>query len=426
MCLFPIPNLNYNSVAYKKGVTEFDCGACPECQRKRSNLATLTSVYEARQHVNACMVTLTYDNYARDDKGHFILDPLGHKIENPVDPDLKVNKRDIQLFLKRLRKWYNTVCPGYRIKYRACAEYGSRTHRAHYHVLLFGVRFPDLRYYKKSKRGNVIYTSSILTKLWSHGICTVDSTNVRSAVARYCTKYLAKSRSLETFSLCSHGIGVDALFRDFNGIHYMIDGREYPIPRSVWQLYIFNKYKNVVNFPFDYRYINKYDSRYEFQNLLRENYRNLRDGDSVYLRYCDYWRQRGLEFDQHTIDPRTRLLQLPYNKFRNYITAALGVYDRKREYLRFELAPGSLCGVSKLIRLAYEDQKDLYSRIGVKYPLEYFLNLRGCHLPFLSCPNTASDTDNYHKLDFRLKKGLYSPSVDSFVVAYDKIFGEIT
>ena len=100
MCLFPLPNTNYNSIAYKKGVTEFDCGACPECLKKRSNVWALRSVYECKAHSHNCMITLTYDDFARDDRGNIIG-------ELPVNPDLVVNKRHIQLFIKRLRKWWS-------------------------------------------------------------------------------------------------------------------------------------------------------------------------------------------------------------------------------------------------------------------------------------------------------------------------------
>lgn len=347
MCLLPLPNLNFDSVAYKKGVREFDCGACPECLRKRSNLWALRAVYESRAHSHNCMITLTYDNFIRDSKGRIVG-------ETDVDPDLKVNQRDVQLFIKRLRKWYSTFSDK-PIRYIACAEYGSRTHRAHYHLILFGVRFPDLHFYKKSKRGNQIYMSPILSRLWSHGICTVDSVSVRSAVARYCTKYCAKSRSDETFMLCSHHIGLDGLLRDFNGLNYMIDGREYTIPRVVWEHYItskYSKYRGLINVGnFSPKYVNRDKSLsefsddyfFEYSKKQRCYYRSIRDKDPVYVNYLDYWKKRGQLFESLQNSRRQRILQLDDSKFHFYKVSALECYDKRKSLFVPFVAPGSNC-----------------------------------------------------------------------------------
>jgi hypothetical protein len=46
-------------------------------------------------------------------------------------------KSDVQLFLKRLRK----SLPESKIKYYAVGEYGGKTMRPHYHLILFGADF---------------------------------------------------------------------------------------------------------------------------------------------------------------------------------------------------------------------------------------------------------------------------------------------
>lgn len=178
------------------------------------------------------MVTLTYDSYKE-----------GSTIEElPVDVSLRVNKKHCQDFLKRLRKHFSKITDR-PIKYILTAEYGKKTHRAHYHALLFNVTFNDLRQYKRSKRGNIIYKSPTLEKLWSHGICTVDCINLSPKTARYCTKYCAKDAGVDdTFMLFSRGIGDEELMKRFNGKSYWIDGREYSVPREIWQKYIESKY----------------------------------------------------------------------------------------------------------------------------------------------------------------------------------------
>lgn len=401
MCLFPLPNLNVDSLAYKKGVKEFDCGACPECLKKRSNVWALRSVYECKSHVHNCMITLTYDNFKRDDRGNIIG-------EEPVNPDLLVDKRHIQLFMKRLRKWYSSVTDE-KVKYLCTAEYGSHTHRAHYHLILFGVKFPDIHYYKKSKRGNIIYMSDILSKLWGHGICTVDSINIHSGVARYCTKYCAKERSNDTFMLFSHNIGLTELLKDFNGINYMIDGREYPVPRAVWQAYIMEKYSNVnkgltpLGCGFTFKYVNRdktkapfvkpiiYDNQVLNDDFIylkncaeRACYREIRDNDPVYKNYIDYWSKKSVIFDKLKLTPIQRIYALDDSKYHSYKVKALHCYakrnslclsDRTFDFVPY-LAPLSNC-VSY-----YEHYKE---------ELSFRSRPRG-HLLSPSRPNTANDT----------------------------------
>lgn len=170
------------------------------------------------------MITLTYDTYKYDSRGNIIG-------ENIPDRDLHVSKAHAQRFIKRLRWSF----PDKKLSYIATGEYGKKTHRAHYHFLIFGMCFDDLRYYKKSKRGNIIYKSPTLEKIWSGdkehngGICTVDCINPSVAVARYCTKYCAKDSGVDdTFMLFSHGIGETMLRKLFNGKNYILDGKEFP------------------------------------------------------------------------------------------------------------------------------------------------------------------------------------------------------
>lgn len=419
MCLFPRSNSNIHSIQYQKGVTSFDCGACPECLKKRSNIWVLRSVYEAKAHAFNCMVTLTYDSFKYDSHGNI----CG---ENDVDPSIELSKVHIQLFLKRLRKWWSTISSE-PIKYLCAAEYGSHTHRAHYHLLLFGVRFADAHFYKKSKRGNDIYMSKTLTDLWSHGICTIDSINVRSACARYCTKYCSKSRSPGTFMLFSQKLGLYHLRKDFNGLSYWIDGNEFPVPRYVWQDFIWNSYHDT--FPwFDFRYRNVpanpfdnlpdsegYATFEEFRLYLkiknekeRALYRFVRDNDDLYVRYLDYWHAKSQMFEQHKLDVRTRILQLDNNKYYFYKLRALRALDTKTSAF---LAPDSNCGkrtfwsdsgrrflLSNVGFLGFDvvsNLKRLYDTDFEKFKTEFIkLSEKSQSVADFSRPYTATDTSH--------------------------------
>lgn len=89
-------------------------------------------------------------------------------------------------FLKRLRK---RIAPQ-KISYFYCGEYGENLGRPHYHFLLFGYEFPDLKFSKKSKSGHDLYTSDLLDQLWGLGHCEIGDLTFDSAAyaARYSLK----------------------------------------------------------------------------------------------------------------------------------------------------------------------------------------------------------------------------------------------
>jgi len=149
-----------NAENYKRMVS---CGRCMPCRITKRGRWTARMLLEAKTHEENCFVTLTYDP------------------ENlPLDG--KITKRDCQLFLKRLRRSYPD-----RISYFLCGEYGSKTKRPHYHLILFGFPYADSRY---------------LTKAWSKGFITCSP--LTTSRASYVAKYTLKgSDSDATFSMMS-------------------------------------------------------------------------------------------------------------------------------------------------------------------------------------------------------------------------------
>ncbi|UPW41864.1 replication initiator protein [Peromfec virus RodF5_7] len=361
MCLFPKINLNVKSPAYIAGIREFDCGVCPECLAKKARQVALRAVMEASEHDQNCMCTLTYDDYIRNSRGEIV----GERVS-----DLEVCKRDVQLFIKRLRKKI-----GVPIKYRVAAEYGKRTHRPHYHILIFGFCFPDCIPYKKSKRGNFIYQSPMLTKLWGHGICTVDSKSINASVAKYCTKYTMKDHGAQgTFSLCSRGIGEKKMLRDFNGLYYVIEGQQYPIPRQIWEKKITEWYQGVLPF-FDTRYrgLREYGREvYNRNRRLRRNYRYHRDNDPDYQKYIAYWRKKAEDYERNRPPILTRILALDDEKYFEYKNKALEAYSNRTNIFKF-------CPPRRNMDI-YRDRLKALEKIKVY------------KLPFLSRPETANDT----------------------------------
>lgn len=125
-------------------------------------------MHEKRMHSESCFLTLTYDN------AHL---PAGGTLV----------KRDLQLFMKRVRKQF-----GEGVRFFACGEYGDKTQRPHYHVLLLNKDFAD-RKPVTTRSEHPYYTSVLLSKLWTDGGHTIGNVDFESAayVARYCTKKIS-------------------------------------------------------------------------------------------------------------------------------------------------------------------------------------------------------------------------------------------
>lgn len=137
------------------------CGKCMAClQRKRQQW-----VFRCKQEMKVCdtcyFVTLTYDeeHVPRDDSGFWILD-----------------KRDVQLFFKRLRKKY----PDNNIRYFLCGEYGPHTFRPHYHALIWNL--------PEDNSPLRIKTHKLLLSTWKQGNVYVGE-NVKGEAISYCAKY---------------------------------------------------------------------------------------------------------------------------------------------------------------------------------------------------------------------------------------------
>lgn len=121
-------------------------------------------------HDESHFVTLTYD------------DPH-------LPPDLSLKPRDLQLFMKRLRK---AVQPE-RIRFYACGEYGEKNGRPHYHALLFGMSLRDRVPHSRGPSGELLYQSAMLDEAWGLGRTLTGTVSRQSAayVARYALKKIS-------------------------------------------------------------------------------------------------------------------------------------------------------------------------------------------------------------------------------------------
>lgn len=157
------------------------CGQCIGCRLEKSRQWAIRCMHEAQLHEHNCFLTLTYDDQHLPRSINLDTGEFG------TGEYASLNKRDITLFFKNLRKALDKE--GIKIRYYQCGEYGSKTNRPHHHVILFGFNFPD-RIKFTTKMGFRLYTSKFLRELWPHGNHLIGEVSFESAayVARYCLK----------------------------------------------------------------------------------------------------------------------------------------------------------------------------------------------------------------------------------------------
>lgn len=147
------------------------CGRCIGCRLEKARQWGIRCLHEKKMWKENSYVTLTYSDEFMPPGGSLCL-------------------RDLQLFMKRLRKGKNSH-KGNPVRFFAGGEYGELNKRPHYHLLLFNCGFADRRVHSLNKRGEPLYTSKELDDYWERkGFCSIGEVTFDSAV--YCAKYALK------------------------------------------------------------------------------------------------------------------------------------------------------------------------------------------------------------------------------------------
>lgn len=136
------------------------CGKCPACYARRVSSWSFRLVEEDKRSDTSYFITLTYDTR------HINITGKGYRT---------LCKRDVQLFFKKLRK-YGSYDGCKSIKYYGVGEYGERTYRPHYHVILFNAKIDKIQL------------------AWDKG--SVHYGSVSEASIGYCLKYISKHKKI--------------------------------------------------------------------------------------------------------------------------------------------------------------------------------------------------------------------------------------
>lgn len=165
---------------------QIPCGQCAECRLQRSRQWANRCMLELPYHNQSWFITLTYDD-EHIPKSECITED-GEYIENGT-----LRKKDLSDFMKRLRRAYEYHTDNEnKLRFFGCGEYGSKTMRPHFHVIVFGLELPpgDLLFYKRNFRGDNYYNSKLVSSCWKNGFSVLGDVSWESCayVARYIMK----------------------------------------------------------------------------------------------------------------------------------------------------------------------------------------------------------------------------------------------
>lgn len=175
---FDLSSLHQLEYRYGKGsVLPLPCGKCLDCRLSKAREWAVRCTLEASLYDDNCFVTLTYD-------------------DEYMPEDRKLHRKHVQDFLKRLRHYCS-------FRYFGCGEYGSKTKRPHYHIILFSWYPDDINLYGSSR---------LLEKLWPYGFNLVEDCNFATCqyVARYTTKKVYQQEKTDEFLMMSLKPGIGA------------------------------------------------------------------------------------------------------------------------------------------------------------------------------------------------------------------------
>lgn len=289
----------------KKRYYMVPCGKCPCCLKNKANewnlrlqaemirgkiSATGTGLELEKYYDHIYMGLITYRDEAMPTKWN-----SKTKKYEPV-----LNKKDLQLLFKRLRK------KGYQFSYFLKGEYGEKKGRPHYHIILMmhGEGFElDGTKGSYTRKKHYTYQCKELEKIWKKGICRVaEITHTDSKAINYCCGYvikkcIEKDHLVKEFILTSKNKGI--------GLSYLETYKNQIISYNKENNNIFNFNGHPRKIPQYFKRVikNKDPDLYEFtilNNLVR-----LRDDENLEKRIIEddeYGKVMGEKIKQEIFD----------------------------------------------------------------------------------------------------------------------------
>lgn len=158
-------------------VIEVPCGQCIGCRLDHSRMWADRITLEAMQYPDGYnwWITLTYD----DD--HVPISDKGTQT---------LCKKDLQDWIKRLRRQLEYHQGHTGLRFYACGEYGTHTLRPHYHVCIFNAPLQMQGVEAQNSFGDLMYHCDMIYDTWDkgHNVVTDLTWQTAAYTARYCTK----------------------------------------------------------------------------------------------------------------------------------------------------------------------------------------------------------------------------------------------
>lgn len=282
MCLYPTYRTVQDKDTKLHKLVKTTCGKCPECLEKKRQEWLVRLKLEMENSLNCFFVTLTYND-----------EHLPKQDGKPC-----FSKRDIQLFLKRLR---SSVKQKYKIsdgiKYFIVSEYGGQFGRPHYHGIFYNLP-PHL---------NLLQQNELIQDNWQNGFVSVFATTPKCLgyVCKYCLQNIqsrnayshedfapflltSKRPALGSSYLTTSNIAFHLLNRTFETT---LHGSKIVLPRYLRNK-IFDDYKDIKD-SITTDFLNKEYEDYCKRIQVPENYRkisalNYQNGKHKVQRFLKY------------------------------------------------------------------------------------------------------------------------------------------